>query len=120
MYSTYHKINGGINVFILRFKKVLNLFCCVYVKISLFKYWILGGIFFGLLCHAFTKNFHTSSPQISFSLPHLQLYPPTLLSILFINGDVKKWQQTYYKNMATYIPNFINMALRPHAIPTTP
>ncbi len=33
LYSTYHKLNGRIDIFILRLKKVFNLFLCFYVKI---------------------------------------------------------------------------------------
>ncbi len=32
LYPTYHKLNGRFYVFILRLKKVLNLFFCVYVR----------------------------------------------------------------------------------------
>ncbi len=41
-YSTYHKPNGGIDVFKMKHKKLFNLFSCVCVKIVIFLNGILG------------------------------------------------------------------------------
>jgi hypothetical protein len=54
-YSTYHKPNGGIDVFKMQHKKLSNLLFCVFVKnCHIFKWDFRQTFFFGLIYHVWT------------------------------------------------------------------